>query len=65
MKKIYNGLLFVAFLLVAIYWVGAVEAGGGLFTALLALAAIAALMAKAGMLAKPIDKEKYERIYGR
>lgn len=65
MAKIYKGALFVAFLLVAIYGVGTAEAGGSLFVAFLAMLAIAALMYKADMFAKPISKEKYDRIYNK
>ena len=65
MKKIYNGVLFVAFMLFAIYGVGNAEAGGGFFIALLGLIAIMALMVKAGMLDKPVSKEKYNEYYGR
>lgn len=63
MRKIYNGILFVAFLLFAIYGVGNAEAGGNWFIAMLGLIAIMALMVKAGMLAKPISKEDYEKRY--
>lgn len=64
MKKIYQGILFVAFMLAAIYWLGNAE-GGNFFIALLAVCAIGVLMAKSGMLAKPISKEEYYKHYGR
>lgn len=63
MKKIYQGILFVAFMLAAIYWLGNAE-GGGFFLALLGVCAIMTLMAKSGMLAKPVSKEKYQKYYG-
>ena len=66
MKKIYQGFLFVAFLLVAIYGVGSAEPNGGsFFLALLGLFAIMGLMAKSGMIDKPISKEEYRERYGR
>lgn len=65
MKKIYRGVLLVAFMLVAIYGIGTAEAGGSFFIAIMGVLAIAALMAKAGMVAKPLSKERYEQIYGR
>ena len=63
MKKIYRGVLLVAFMLVAIFWCGTAEVGSGFFPAMLALAAIVALMAKAGMIAKPLTKEEVEKYY--
>ena len=63
MKKIYNGVLFVAFMLFAIYGVGNAEAGGGFFIALLGLIAIMVLMVKAGMIERPISKEEYDKRY--
>lgn len=62
MKKIYQGILFVAFMLVAIYGVGGCE-GSNMAVAFFALLAIAGLMAGAGMLAKPISKEDYDKYY--
>lgn len=63
MKKFYQGTLFVALMLVAIYGCGTAEEGGSLFVWFLGMLAIAALMYKAGMFAKPISKERYDRIY--
>lgn len=64
MKKMYQGILFVAFLAVAIFGVGGSE-GGSFVVAFFVLLAIVALMAKSGMMAKPISKEKYNKHYGR
>lgn len=63
MKKIYQGTLFVAMFIVALA-VGGSE-GEGFIWSLLALAIIFTLMSKAGMVAKPISKEKYDKIYNR
>lgn len=60
--KVYRGILFVAFMLVAIYGCGNAE-GGNFFLALLGLIAIMALMVKAGMIEKPISKEEYDKRY--
>ena len=65
MKKFYQGTLFVALMLAAIYGCGTAEEGGSLFVWFLAMLAIAALMYKADMFAKPISKEKYDKIYNR
>lgn len=66
MKTIYQGILFVAFLAVAIYGVGGQEpTSGGFILALLGMFAVMGLMAKSGMMAKPVSKEEYERIYGK
>lgn len=64
MKKIYRGILFVAFMLVAIYGCGGTE-GGNLAVAFFVLVAVAGLMAAAGMIEKPVSKEKYKKYYGR
>lgn len=61
--KVYRGILFVAFMLFAIYGVGNAEAGGNLVVALFALFAIVGLMAGAGMIEKPISKEEYKKRY--
>lgn len=63
MKHIYQGTLFVAMFIVALA-VGGSE-GEGFIWSLLALVILFALMAKAGMTAKPLSKEKYEQIYGK
>ena len=64
MKKIYKGILFVAFMLVAIYGIGSTEPTEGVFFPIfLLLLAIVGLMFKAGMLDKPISKEEYDKIY--
>ena len=60
--KVYRGILFVAFMLVAIYGYGNAE-GGNLVVALFALLAIAGLMVGAGMIEKPISKEEYDKRY--
>lgn len=66
MKKIYQGFLFVAMMLVAIYGVGDQEpTSGGFVLALLGMFAVMGLMAKSGMMAKPVSKEEYERIYNK
>lgn len=62
MKKIYQGVLFVAFMLIAIYGFGGSE-GANLIVAFSALMAVAVLMAKSGMLAKPVSKEEYKKYY--
>lgn len=60
--KVYRGILFVAFMLVAIYGYGNAE-GGNLVVALFALLAIVGLMVGAGMIEKPISKEEYDKRY--
>jgi hypothetical protein len=62
MKKIYQGILFVAFLLVAIYGVGGSE-GGNFFVAMCIEAVIIALMVKSGMIELPANKEEYYKHY--
>lgn len=62
MKTIYQGILFVAFLAVAIFAVGGSE-GVNFVVALFILLAIMGLMAGSGMLAKPISKEDYKKHY--
>jgi ABC-type transport system involved in cytochrome c biogenesis permease subunit len=62
MKKMYQGVLFVAFLAVAIFGVGGSE-GGSFVVAFFILLAIVALMAGSGMMAKPISKEDYDKYY--
>lgn len=64
MKKMYQGVLFVAFLAVAIFGVGGSE-GGSFVVAFFVLLAIVALMAGSGMMAKPVSKEDYDKYYGR
>lgn len=60
MKKIYQGFLFVAMMLVAIYGIGNAE-GGNLFVAMCIEAVIMALMVKSGMIELPASKEGYGR----
>ena len=60
MKKIYQGFLFVAMMLVAIYGVGGSE-GGNFFVAMCIEAVIMALMVKEGMIDLPTNKEEYGR----
>lgn len=62
MKKIYRGILFVALFAVAIFGVGGTEGGNSIF-AIFILVAIMALMAKAGMMAKPVSKKDYYKYY--
>lgn len=64
MKKMYQGVLFVALLAVAIFGVGGSE-GGSFVVAFFVLLGIMALMVGAGMIEKPISKEEYEKYYGR
>ena len=51
-------------MLVAIYGCGGTE-GGNLAVAFFVLVAVAGLMAAAGMIEKPVSKEKYKKYYGR
>lgn len=60
MKKIYQGFLFVAMMLVAIYGIGGSE-GGNFFIAMCIEAVIIALMVKSGMIELPANKEEYGR----
>lgn len=60
MKKIYQGVLFVAMMLVAIYGIGNAE-GGSFFIAMCIEAVIIALMVKSGMIELPASKEEYGR----
>ena len=60
MKKIYQGFLFVAMMLVAIYGIGNAE-GGNFFVAMCIEAVIMALMFKEGMIELPANKEEYGR----
>ncbi len=60
MKKIYQGVLFVAMMLVAIYGIGNAE-GGNFFVAMCIEAVIMALMVKSGMIELPASKEEYGR----
>lgn len=64
MKKIWRGILLVAFMLVAIYGIGGSD-GGRLVVAVFGLAAIIALMVQAGMIEKPVSKDEYHKYYGR
>lgn len=64
MKKIYQGVLFVVFLAVAIFAVGGSE-GVNFAVVLFVLLAIMGLMVGSGMLEKPVSKEEYEQIYGK
>ncbi len=50
MKQIVEGVLFIAFLAVAILFVGAAQTGGAMGITFIALAAIVALMGQCGML---------------
>lgn len=66
MKKIYKGILFVAFMLVAICGVGGTEPTEvAFFPMFLVLVAIVALMYKAGMMDEIISKDKYYEKYGK
>lgn len=60
MKKIYQGFLFVAMMLVAIYGIGNAE-GGNFFAAMCIEAVIMGLMVKSGMIELPASKEEYGR----
>lgn len=60
MKKIYQGFLFVAMIVVAIYGIGNAE-GGNFFIAMCIEAVIMALMFKGGMIELPASKEEYGR----
>lgn len=60
MKKIYQGFLFVAMMVVAIYGIGNAE-GGNFFIAMCIEAVIMALMVKEGMIELPANKEEYGR----
>jgi hypothetical protein len=62
MKKIYQGFLFVAMMLVAIYGIGGSE-GGNFFIAMCIEAVIIALMVKSGMIELPASKEEYYKHY--
>ena len=64
MKKIYRGILFVVFFLVAIYGCGGTE-GGRFVVAMFALAIVMGLMVAAGMIEKPVSKDEYRKYYGR
>lgn len=61
MKKIYQGILFVAFLILAMA-VGGSE-GEGFIWSLFALIILFTLMAKSGMIARPLTKEEVEKYY--
>lgn len=60
MKKIYQGVLFVAMMVVAIYGIGNAE-GGNFFVAMCIEAVIMGLMVKSGMIELPASKEEYGR----
>jgi hypothetical protein len=60
MKKIYQGFLFIAMMLVAIYGIGGSE-GGNFFVAMCIEAVIMALMIKEGMIEFPTSEEKYDQ----
>ena len=50
LKKIYEGILLLAFFLVAMYGMGNAESGSQIFVPTLAMVALAVLMYKAGMM---------------
>lgn len=56
MKALFQFILFVALLIVAICFVGAAESGGSLIMSICALAIIIALMCKSGMIDLPSDR---------
>lgn len=60
MKTIWQGILFVAMMLVAIYGIGNAE-GGNFFVAMCIEAVIIALMVKEGMIELPTSEEKYDQ----
>lgn len=60
MKTIWQGILFVAMIVVAIYGIGNAE-GGNFFIAMCIEAVIMALMVKEGMIDLPVNKEEYGR----
>lgn len=61
MKKIYQGILFVAFLILAMA-VGGSE-GEGFILMLGAMIGVFMLMVKAGMVARPLTKEEVDKYY--
>ena len=61
MKKIYQGILFVAFLILAMA-VGGSE-GEGFVLMLGAMVGVFMLMIKSGMVARPLTKEEVEKCY--
>ena len=61
MKKIYQGILFVAFLILAMA-VGGSE-GEGFILMLGAMIGVFMLMMKSGMIARPLTKEEVEKYY--
>lgn len=63
MKHIYQGILFVAFLILAMA-VGGSE-GEGFILMLGAMIGVFILMIQAGMVARPLTKEEVEKYYGR
>ena len=61
MKQIYQGILFVAFLILAMA-VGGSE-GEGFILMLGAMIGVFMLMIKSGMIARPLTKEEVEKYY--
>lgn len=61
MKRIYQGILFVAFLILAMV-VGGSE-GEGFVLMLGAMVGVFMLMMKSGMVARPLTKEEVEKYY--
>ena len=63
MKHIYQGMLFVAFFILAMA-IGGSE-GEGFILMLGAMIGVFLLMMKSGMVARPLTKEEVEKYYGR
>jgi hypothetical protein len=64
MKRLIEGVLFVAMFIAALAMGGSEEPQGMMVSGAV-FCIVAALMWKSGMLAKPISKEKYEQCYGK
>ena len=54
MKRVYEGILLLAFLFTALYGMGNVDDGSAVFLSAFTMAAIAMLMNKAGMMDRTI-----------
>lgn len=65
MKKFYQGVLFFAMILVALYGLGEAESGGSVFNAFFGMGVIAVLMDKAGMMDRRIFKKQKARSWER
>jgi hypothetical protein len=63
MKRLIEGMLFVAMFIAALA-MGGSEEPQGMMASGAVFSIVAALMWKSGMMAKPISKEKYEQCYG-